>query len=146
MLTPHGALVLVVDGGNMKLLRNTGSETSPVLHLLRERHLHNPRDHVTGSDAPGRSFQSVGPRRGAHQPVNHHQLREDEFGEQAVKDAIAAAGDETPLIVITPPHMLGQLRPILNAHGKVNLAAEIGKDLCHFSPSEVASFLHDWRG
>jgi hypothetical protein len=41
--------------------------------------------------------------------------------------------------------MLGQLRPTLSASGKVNVAAEIGKGLGHYSLSELADFLHGWR-
>jgi protein required for attachment to host cells len=146
MLTPHGALILVVDGGKMKLLRNTGSEASPSLHLLQERHLRNPRAHVMGNDAPGRSFQSGGERRSAHEGRNRHQSREDGFGKQALEEALDAAGASTPLVVIAPPHMLGCLRTDLRNDDKLNVTAEIAKDLGHSSPSELADFLHRWRG
>jgi protein required for attachment to host cells len=115
-----------------------------VLELLRKRRLRNPRTHVMGDDQPGRSFQSVGPRRGAHQAVDRHQRREDAFGKQALDLAADLAGDN-PLVVIAPPHMLGQLR----AHHKVGsaprIAAEIAKDLAGYSGSRIASFLDSWR-
>jgi protein required for attachment to host cells len=145
MLTPHGALILVVDGGKMQLLRNSGSETAPALQLLRERHLRNPRDHVLDDDPPGRSFQSLGRERGVHEARSRHQSRKGKFGEQALKDAMAAAGEATPLVIIAPPHMLGRLRATMETGDRVNIAAEIGKDLGHHSPSEIAAFLHDWR-
>lgn len=145
MLTPHGALILVVDGGKMRLLRNSGSETAPALEVLRQRRLRNPRDHVMGDDRSGRSFQSVGRERSTHETRSRHQLRKDKFGQRALKEAVAAAGDMTPLVIIAPPHMLGSLRTSLAGDGKANIAAEIAKDLGHCSPGELASFLHGWR-
>lgn len=146
MLTPHGALILVVDGGRMQLLRNAGSEVSPNLQLLRERHLRNPGDHILARDAPGRSFQSATPHRSSYQSRDHHEAHKDRFGQDALEEAIAAAGDKTPLVVIAPPHMLGSLRASLKGGRRANIAAEIAKDLSHHSPSEIGEFIHHWRG
>ena len=143
MLVPHGAVILAVDGGKMQLWRNSGRDSAPVLELLRKRRLRNPRTSVMGDDAPGRSFQSVGPRRGAHQPADRHQRREDIFGEQALDLAAEVAGDN-PLVLIAPPHMLGRLRAHRGKSG-APAAAEIAKDLAGYSGDRIARFLSGWR-
>jgi protein required for attachment to host cells len=144
MLVPHGALILVVDGGKMQLLRNSGRDSDPALELLRKRRLRNPRNHVMGDDAPGRSFQSVGPRRGAHERDDRHQRCEDTFGEQALDTATELAGN-APLIVIAPPHMLGRLRAHRKPGARPEVLAEIAKDLAGYSASRITSFLNAWR-
>jgi len=144
MLVPHGAVILVVDGGKMQLWRNSGRDSAPALELLRKRRLRNPRTSVMGDDAPGRSFQSVGPRRGAHQSVDRHQRREDAFGEQSLDLAAELAGDN-PLVVIAPPHMLGRLRAHRKSNGGPGAAAEIAKDLAGYSGDRIARFLTGWR-
>jgi len=49
-------------------------------------------------------------------------------------------------VLIAPPHMLGSLRATLKREANANIAAEIGKDLSHRSPSEISEFIHHWRG
>lgn len=145
MLIPHGTLILVVDGSRMQLLRNRGRDSAPDLELLRKTHLSNPRTHVMGSDEPGRSFAGVGARRGAHAATDLHQRREDEFGRKALDVARSMAGEASPLIIIAPPHMLGQLRDHRRAHHQPPILAEIDKDLTSCSETEIASYLHGWR-
>lgn len=43
MIVPHGTLVLVIDGGGMRLLRNSGREPGIRLDLLEQRTFHNRR-------------------------------------------------------------------------------------------------------
>jgi protein required for attachment to host cells len=145
MLIPHGTLVLVVDGGRMIVLRNRGSETAPDLDVLQENSLHNPPSRTLTTDAPGRSFASSGPGRSAYPDGDVHQRREDRFGREAVALLQSLAGDDTPMILIAPPHMLGDIRAHHDTGMQRRILAEIDKDLTHDSAAEIARFLRAYR-
>ncbi len=76
MLISHGAIILSVDGGRMRLLRNRGQGRSIELETICEREMHNPRTHVLSEPQPGRSFQSSGSWRSAYSTPDKHQRRE----------------------------------------------------------------------
>lgn len=146
MLIPHGTLILVVDGGRMIVLRNRGGETAPDLHVLKEKSLDNPPSRSQTTDAFRRSFAGSGPGRSAYPDGGVHQRREDRFGREAVVLLQFLAGDDTPMILIAPPHMLGDIRAHQDAGMRRRVLAEIDKDLTHDSAAEIAQFLHAYRG
>lgn len=84
------------------------------------------------SDKPGRSFSSIGPRRSAMEPRHDpHELEKSKF-------AVRLAGllDEAfhqsrfrQLILIAPPHMLGNLRNCLSDQISKSVIGEVDKDL-----------------
>lgn len=117
MLVPHGALVLVMDGAHIRLLRNRGSETKPDLEGV-----------------PGARLERSG-------------TRADWHGDRAVVREVVAALDPliaggTPLILVAPPDLLGVLRAALRSHARSHVTAEIGKDVARCAPHELAERLH----
>jgi len=84
MLVPHGALILVVDGSRMQLLRNRGKDSAPELELLTDREQSDPPTRALATDGPGRAFESVGSARHAYASADYHQQREDRFGKKAL--------------------------------------------------------------
>lgn len=141
MLVPHGAYILMVDGGRMHLFRNHGRDSAIELETRQERELHNPRTHVTNEPQPGRSFQSMGFERSAYEGTDTHQRREDAFCEEALDEALGAAAEADELILIAPAHVMGVLRKHLEHHHKHPPVREIVKDLTAFSPSELTGWL-----
>lgn len=84
------------------------------------------------SDKPGRSFASVGTRRSAMEPAHDpHNLEKTRFAAALAKslDEALKAGRFRRLIVIAPPHMLGDLRAHFSKPVAQAVVGEIDKDL-----------------
>jgi protein required for attachment to host cells len=117
MLVPHGALVLVVDGAHVQLLRNRGRDVSPDLEAVPSERL---RHCEHGADAG--------------------------HGDRRIREVVAALdpliAGEVPLILIAPPASLGALRQALPRDAQRRVVAEIAKDLSHCPPHELADRLH----
>lgn len=131
MQVPHNAMVVVADGRKMLFLRNEGDAEYPNLQVERKREQDNPSNGEIKTDAPGRSFSSVGPGRSAYEETDFHQLEEDRFAAETAEllRKRALANDFETLIVVAPPRTLGELRK--NYHKEVSdrLAGEVAKTL-----------------
>lgn len=145
MLLPHNALILAVDGGHMRLLRNRGRDGSIELETLKELTLDNPPTHSLSEPAPGRSFQSMGGSRSAYEVPDTHQRRKDAFCEAALDEAFATAGGTTELLLIAPAHVMGVLRKRIADRPGPTRTREILKDLTWLAPHALAERLsvHD---
>lgn len=117
MLIPHGALVLLLDGAHVQLLRNRGSDVGPDLEAV-----------------PSDTLRRCGTR--AHR--GHAPTRVREVVDAL--DPLFAGG--TPLILVAPPDSLGALRSELPRAARRHVIAEIAKDLAHCPPHELADRLH----
>ncbi|WP_448664274.1 host attachment family protein [Sphingomonas sp. CJ20] len=131
MQVPHDAVVVVADGRKMLWLRNEGDAAFPNLQVERKRTQDNPATGDQATDAPGRSFSSVGPGRSAYEQTDFHQLEEDRFAAETA-DLLrkrALANDFESLIVVAPPRTLGELRKHYHVTVTDRLAGELSKDL-----------------
>ena len=145
MLVPHGALILVVDGSRMQLLRNRGKNNALDLEVITEEAQADPPTRELASDGPGRSFESAGSTRHAYTTTDYHQQREDRFGKKALSLLQSDSNKDAPVILIAPPHMLGELRKARDAQIERRTIAEIDKDLTHLPPQEIAAFIHKYQ-
>jgi protein required for attachment to host cells len=145
MLLPHGATVLSVDGGRMRLYRNRGQTVEIKLESLHSADLDNPRTHVLDAHPPGRSFESGSPSRSAHETTDRHQQREDRFCRDALDKALAAVGDGGALVLVAPPRVLGDLREYCRHHPAKVTLHEIGKDLTALTQRELGEWLRAYR-
>jgi protein required for attachment to host cells len=141
MLVPHDCCILVVDGGRMQILRNHGQPASPDLTRVAEYDNVNPASFVLESDAPGRSHDSHGPGSHAYPAADLHQRSEDAFAARALAELQIVAGNGEPVIIIAPPRILGQLRPLFDHGLRARIIGEMNKDLAHRPPAEIAVFL-----
>jgi len=146
VLIPHGALILVIDGSRMQLLRNHGKDHAPKLEIVADKVQTDPPTRALVSDGPGRSFESAGSTRHAYAAVDHHQQREDRFGKRALALLQSGNSKDAPIILIAPPHMLGELRSARDSQTERRTIAEIDKDLTHLQAQEIAAFLHAYHG
>jgi protein required for attachment to host cells len=142
VLVPHGVLILVVDGSRMQLLRNRGKDNAPELEIIADKTQTDPPTRALASDGPGRSFESAGSTRHGYATTDYHQQREDRFGKKALALLQSDSNKDAPIILIAPPHMLGELRSARDAHIERRIIAEIDKDLTHLQAQEIAAFLH----
>lgn len=143
MLIPHNSFVMVADGRKLLFFRNEGQANAPQLEVVTATEKENPRDREQKSDAPGRSFSSVGHGRSAYSEVDFHALEESRFAAEAA-DLLrkrALTGDFERLIVIAPPKTLGELRKHYHKEVANRVAAEIPKDLTGHPIPEIERFL-----
>lgn len=98
----------------------------------------------TGTDAPGRSFDSFGQGRHAmgtvQEPVEHiAQQFALELAELLNKGRVAHAYDK--LILIAEPKFLGLLRAALDKNTATLVFQTISKDLPHINEEDLAKYL-----
>jgi protein required for attachment to host cells len=141
MLVTHGTHIMVVDGANMLLFRNRGKDFAPDLERIDHRENHVDRTANLGSDKPGRSFQSSGNGRSAHESTDYHQQEEDRFANAAADQLNELLTDSISAILIAAPHVLGVMRKRLNPHARARITAEIGKDYAGRSVVDITALL-----
>src|SRR5215468_6244987 len=101
----QGDWVIVCDGKKALVLENTGDEK--FLNLKTREVLEHPdaKTSELGTDAPGRSFSSVGHGRSAMEPTDLHDQEEQKFLHRLLGhlDAEINAGKIKSLILVAPP-------------------------------------------
>ena len=143
MNLPNNTLVLVADGRKMLLLRNHGDAAQIDLRVEAHREQDNPPNRDQASDAPGRSFASVGSRRSAMEETDFHQIAEDHFAAKAA-DLLrerALDGDFETLVVVAPPRTLGELRKHYHKEVASRIVDELDKDLTGLPLGEIEAAL-----
>ena len=138
-----GAWVLVGDGQKALFLINEGDEKFPDLRRLAVEEHKDPPSHEQGSDAPGRSYASVGEMRSAIGQTDWHELEKERFATTIADRINKAAQSETfkQLIIVAPPKILGDLRHEFTKETKTKITAEIPKDLTHHTIAEIETLL-----
>jgi protein required for attachment to host cells len=134
---------VVCDGAKALVLENVGDEMFPNLKTKEVYQQEDPPTHEQGTDAPGRSFQSVGTARSATEQTDWHQQGERRFLEKLVArlDGAVRTGEVKSLVIAAPPRALGAIRQAYT-HGVRNaLAAEIDKDLVRMPVHEIEKHL-----
>ena len=131
MRISHDALVLVADGRKSLFLRNEGDAEFLNLVVEDQRAHADLKDGDLKSDAPGRSFASVGSRRSAIEETDYHQQEEDRFAADtaALLSKRAKANGFEELIIVAPPRTLGELRQHYDKAVEAKIVAEVDKDL-----------------
>jgi protein required for attachment to host cells len=144
MLVSHGAMILVIDGAKMSLLRNRGKDFAVDLELVEHGAKQAASTTEMGTDKPGRSFASVGRTRSAYQATDYHQAEEDDFAKAATEKLNDLAQQSNlDFIVIAAPHVLGVMRHHYSPHLRNRLIAEINKDYAGRPTADVAELLRN---
>jgi protein required for attachment to host cells len=139
----QGDWVVVCDGKKGLVLENAGDEK---FLNLKTREVYEHSDSKTrelGTDAPGRTFNSVGAGRSAIEPTDWHAQEEDRFLRKLAErlDAAVNAGEAKALILIAPPRALGVLRQTYSHGLRAALRAEIDKDFVRLPVHEIEKHL-----
>lgn len=142
MKLKQDALVLVVDGSRMLLLRNNGTATEPDLAVVEHRQFENEPNRTLFADAPGLSAGMVHPGRSTHDQGDPHREREIEFcrGAAALLDKVTLEEDGD-VIVVAPPQALGELRRHYSREVSARLTGEVAKDLVKHPVSDITRLL-----
>ena len=139
----HGEWVLVCDGTKALVLANAGDEKFPTLKTREVYEQEDPRTHEQGTDAPGRSINSVDARRSAMEQTDWHLQAEQRFLQRVIGhlDAAVNAGEAKSLIVVAPPRALGVPRHAYSHNLRAALRAEIDKDLVRLPVYQIEKHL-----
>jgi protein required for attachment to host cells len=139
----QGDWVVVCDGAKALILENLGDGMHP---NLKTREVHEQADaktHEQGTDAPGRSINSVGARRSAMEQTDWHEQDEQRFLTDLAGrlDAAVTAGETKSVIVVAPPRALGVLRQAYSDGLRHAVRAEIDKDYVKMPVHEIEKHL-----
>jgi protein required for attachment to host cells len=139
----QGDWVVVCDGAKALILENIGDEKFPNLRTKEVFAQEDPRTREQGTDAPGRSINSVDARRSAMEQTDWHDQEEHRFLETLAQrlDAAVNAGEAKSLVVVAPPRALGVLRKAYSHGLRTALRAEIDKDLVKLPVHEIEQHL-----
>jgi len=134
-----GEWVVVCDGAKALILENAGDATFPNLKTREVYEQDVAKTHEQGTDAPGRSVNSVGSSRSAMEQTDWHDQAEQRFLIELAKrlDAAVTAGETKSMIMIAPPRALGVLRQAYSNGLRDVLKAEIDKDYVKMPVHEI---------
>ena len=139
----QGGWVVVCDGKKALILENMGDWKFPNLRTREVFEQKNPPTHEQGSDAPGRSIQSVGTARSALEQTDWHAKAEKDFLHDLAGrlDAAIGAGDMSSLVMVAPPRALGMIRQAYSVHVRSALRGEVDKDFVKMPVHEIEQHL-----
>ena len=125
-----GDWLVVADGANAIILENAGTVAAPKLKARATYQQENPPTRELGTDAPGRSINSVDGRRSAMEQTDWHAQAEERFLTDLAGrlDAAVAAGQAKSLVLAAPPRALGIIRRVSSPALRRALRAEVEKD------------------
>ena len=125
-----GDWLVVCDGAKAVVLENRGTAFNPKFRTKATYEQEDPPTREIGTDAPGRTLQSVDGTRSAYEQVDWHEQEEQRFLVKLVErlDAAVNAGEAKSLIVAAPPQALGIIREASSKSLRSAVRAEIEKD------------------
>jgi protein required for attachment to host cells len=133
MLLPHGAVVAVVDGGKLKLFRNSGNEAAPALSPMEV-----PKLEAHNKDSGARHIsRSANP--------SARQLEEDAHAAAVTAwlNAQVLAGEIAHLAVIASPRTLGEMRRRYHKSLEGVLIGERHKELIGGAGADILDALQE---
>ena len=143
VLVRQGDWVVVCDGKKALVLENVGD--TKFLNL-KTREVHEQPDqktHEQGTDAPGRSINSIDSRRSAMEQTDWQQQEEERFLRRLAShlDAEVNAGNAKSVVMVAPPRALGVLRQAYSHNLRNVLRAEIDKDFVKMPVDQIERHL-----
>lgn len=138
--------IVIADGARGRILvqERIGA---PLKHAYDEEDLVGNRalSHELGSDRPGRSGEKHGHRNTYEPRSDPHEKAEHAFCQFIAEIVSRAALDRRfeRLILVAPPHMLGDLRKCLSPHARNLVSGEFAKNWLRLTDGEVAEHLGD---
>ena len=143
LLIRHGEWVVVCDGAKALVLENDGDIRAPNLKTVQVFEQKDLATHMIGTDAPGRTFNSVGSARSAVEQTDWHDQAERTFLTQLAQhlEEALASGKTKSLIIVASPRALGMIRPTYSHAVKGAVRIEVDKDLVKMPVHEIENRL-----
>ena len=143
LLIRHGEWVVVCDGAKALILENAGDTKFPNLKTIQVFEQKDLPTRALGTDAPGRTNNSVGNSRSAVEQTDWHDQAERAFLVQLAQqlDSAIASGKAKSVILVAPPRALGMIRPAYSQALKGAVRAEVDKDFVKMPVHEIEKHL-----
>ena len=143
LLIRHGEWVVVCDGAKALILKNAGDTRFPNLKTIKVLEQRDLPTHALGTDAPGRTINSVSSARSAVEQTDWHDQSERTFLVHLAQqlDSAVTAGKAKSVIVVAPPRALGMIRPAYSQTLKGAVRAEVDKDFVKMPIHDIARHL-----
>ncbi len=100
-----------------------------------------------GSDRPGRSFESGSPTRHAMAPRHDpHEMEKSKFAHMIGEKlcSMSASEEFNELVLVAPPHILAEIKSVLNHTTEAKLTGTLAKDLVKTPDYELWPHLKEW--
>lgn len=138
-----GDWIVVCDGAKALILQNKGDEKFPNFETLRVREQANPKTVGQGASPPGRVHSSATSKRSSVEQTDWHDLAEQEFLTNLVKElnADATANKIQALTIVAAPRALGMMRPNYSKPLNNVLVQEVAKDYASKPVYEIEKLL-----
>lgn len=138
--------ILVADGARAHIVahQGPGKGLEAVLSLENANSRTATRD--LGADRPGRVHESADSARHSMAPrVDWHSYEKHLFAKSMAKRLDQAALEKKfdRLILVAPPHTLGELRAALHKQTREKVSAELNKDLTNMSVQDLSAPLSE---
>jgi protein required for attachment to host cells len=139
----QGDWIVVCDGAKALVLENVGDDKFPNLKTKEVYEQSVLKTSKQGTDAPGRSINSVNEVRSAVEQTDWRDEAERSFLAKLASrlDAAVSGGETKRLIMVAPPRALGVMRQAYTQHLRDALRAEIDKDLVKLPINEIERHL-----
>ena len=139
----HDGWVVVADGEKALFLYNEGDALYPTLRVFREMEQENPPSREQGTDKPGRYSDASSSHRSAVETTDWHRIGKERFAREIAARLYAYAhrGRFDALVLVAPPHVLGDLRRELHQEVADRIVAEVPKDLTKHPVDQIEALL-----
>lgn len=139
----HEGWVVVADGEKALFLYNEGDALYPTLRVFRELEHANPPSREQGTDRAGRLADVPDSHRSAVQTTDWHRIEKERFARE-ISDRLykyAHEGRFKSLVLVAPPHVLGDLRKELHPEVASRVIAEVPKDLTKHPVDQIEALV-----
>lgn len=139
----NGTWVLIADGEKALFLINQTDGEDPFLEVFREEAQANPPNREQAANRRGRFNDGPSVHRSAVQDTDWHQLAKDRFAAELAeilyKKAHQGAFDR--IVLVAPPHTLGELRQEIHKEVADKVVAEVPKTLTNHPIDQIETLV-----
>ena len=141
----NGTWVLVADGEKALFLENQTDGEDPFLEVFREEEQDNPPNREQAANRRGRFNDGPSVHRSAVADTDWHQLAKDRFAKEVAEMLYKQAhkGKYDRLVLVAPPHTLGELRKELHQEVSDKVVGEIPKTLTNHTIEDIEKIVMD---
>ncbi|GLT07914.1 host attachment family protein [Sulfitobacter sp. PR48] len=139
----NGTWVLIADGEKALFLVNQTDGEDPFLEVFREEAQDNPPNREQAANRRGRFNDGPSVHRSAVQDTDWHQLAKDRFAGELAEILYRKAhqGAFDRIVLVAPPHTLGELRREIHKEVADRVVAEVPKTLTNHPVDQIETLI-----
>ncbi|MCZ4256873.1 host attachment family protein [Sulfitobacter sp. G21635-S1] len=139
----NGTWVLIADGEKALFLVNQTDGEDPFLEVFREEAQDNPPNREQAANRRGRFNDGPSVHRSAVQDTDWHQLAKDRFAGELAEILYRKAhqGAFDRIVLVAPPHTLGELRREIHKEVADRVVAEVPKTLTNHPVDQIETLV-----